>query len=88
MIDPWGVQGVVRSKPVVAVAQGRCLAVGIELLLASDVRIAADNACFAQIEIRCGGFPFGGATLRMPRTFGWGNAMRYLPEKRGSRYTC
>jgi enoyl-CoA hydratase len=78
MIDPWGLQGAVRSKPLVAVVQGRCLTAGIELLLASDVRIAASNARFAQIEIRRGIFPFGGATIRMPQAFGWGNAMRYL----------
>jgi enoyl-CoA hydratase len=48
------------------------------LLLASDVRIAASNARFAQIEIRRGIFPFGGATICMPQAFGWGNAMHYL----------
>jgi enoyl-CoA hydratase len=78
MIDPWGLQGAVRSKPLVVAVQGRCLTAGIELLLASDVRIAASNARFAQIEIRRGIFPFGGATIRMPQAFGWGNAMRYL----------
>jgi len=33
---------------------------------------------FAQIEIKRGLFPFGGATIRFPREAGWGNAMRYL----------
>jgi enoyl-CoA hydratase/carnithine racemase len=54
------------------------LTVGIELLLATDVRIASENATFAQIEIKRGIFPFGGATLRFPEVSGWGNAMRWL----------
>ena len=47
-------------------------------MLATDIRIAASNARFAQIEIKRGLFPFGGATIRLPREVGWGNAMRYL----------
>ena len=31
-----------------------------------------------QIEVLRGIYPFGGATLRLPRTTGWGNAMRWL----------
>jgi len=62
----------------VAAVQGKCLTLGIELLLASDIRIASENATFAQIEIKRGIFPFGGATLRFPEVAGWGNAMRWL----------
>lgn len=75
--DPWRLDGT-WTKPVVAAAQGRCLTLGIELLLAADIRIAAQNTRFAQIEIRRGIYPFGGATIRMPRLTGWGNAMRWL----------
>ncbi len=78
-IDPLGLNGTRRrSKPMVAAVQGKCLTLGIELLLASDVRIASENATFAQIEIKRGIFPFGGATLRFPEVAGWGNAMRWL----------
>jgi enoyl-CoA hydratase len=38
--DPWRLDGA-WTKPVVAAAQGRCLTLGIELLLAADIRIAA-----------------------------------------------
>jgi hypothetical protein len=48
--DPWRLDGD-WTKPVVAAAQGRCLTLGIELLLAADVRIAASDTRFAQIEI-------------------------------------
>lgn len=78
-VDPLGLNGTRRrTKPMVAAVQGKCLTLGIELLLASDVRIASENATFAQIEIKRGIFPFGGATLRFPEVAGWGNAMRWL----------
>ena len=79
MIDPLSLQGNrVRTKPVVVAVHGKCLTIGIELLLACDVRIASENATFAQIEIKRGIFPFGGATIRFPEVAGWGNAMRWL----------
>lgn len=77
-IDPWGVHGKKRSKPTVVAVQGRCLTLGIELCLAQDVCVAASDARFAQIEIKRGIFPFGGATFRLVQTAGWGNAMRWL----------
>ena len=58
--------------------QGCWLTVGIELALASDVRIVASDARFAQIEIKLGIMPFGGATIRFVRDCGWGNAMLHL----------
>lgn len=67
-----------RTKPLITAVQGKCLTVGIELLLASDIAVASENATFAQIEIKRGIFPFGGATLRFPERAGWGNAMRWL----------
>jgi enoyl-CoA hydratase len=66
------------SKPVVTAIQGRCLTIGIELALASDVRVAATDARFAQIEIKRGIMPIGGATIRFIRDCGWGNAMMHL----------
>ena len=62
----------------VAAAQGRCLTLGIELLLAADVRVASADTRFAQLEVLRGIYPFGGATIRLPRQAGWGNAMRWL----------
>ncbi|HEX7601997.1 MAG TPA: crotonase/enoyl-CoA hydratase family protein [Polyangiaceae bacterium] len=77
-IDPWAVHGKVRTKPTVIAVHGRCLTLGIELCLAQDVVIAAANTRFAQIEIKRGIFPFGGATFRLMQAAGWGNAMRWL----------
>ena len=77
-VDPLGMFGRVRSKPLVLAMQGWCLTIGIELALAADIRVAAPDTRFGQIEIKRGIFPFGGATLRMPQQLGWGNAMRWL----------
>lgn len=77
-INPWQVAGPVRTKPVVIAVQGTCLTLGIELILASDIAVAADSSVFGQIEVARGILPFGGATIRLPRAVGWGNAMRWL----------
>jgi enoyl-CoA hydratase len=77
-IDPLGLTGKPVSKPVVLATHGWCLTIGIELLLATDIRVAARSTRFAQIEIKRGIYPVGGATVRLPREIGWGNAMRYL----------
>jgi enoyl-CoA hydratase len=77
-INPWQVEGQALSKPVVMAVQGTCLTLGIELILASDITIAAESSRFGQIEVARGILPFGGATIRFPRTAGWGNAMRWI----------
>ena len=77
--DPWGVFAGPRvSKPVIVAAQGYCLTIGIELMLAADINLCASNTRFAQMEVQRGIFPFGGATLRFHQIAGWGNAMRWL----------
>lgn len=78
LVDPVGLYGRVRQKPLITAVQGWCLTIGIELMLASDIRVAASDSKFGQIEIKRGIFPFGGATLRMPQIAGWGDAMRWL----------
>jgi enoyl-CoA hydratase len=77
-IDPLEITGRGRSKPLVIALQGRVFTIGIELALASDIRLCSDDATFAQLEIARGIFPFGGATFRAPAQLGWGNAMRFL----------
>ena len=77
-LNPWQVTGEELSKPVVIAVQGTCLTLGIELMLASDIVVAADSTVFGQIEVARGILPFGGATIRFPRAVGWGNAMRWM----------
>ena len=76
-IDPLGLTTRVK-KPIICAVQGICLTIGIELMLATDIRIAAASTRFGQIEIKRGIYPVGGATLRFPREVGWANAMRWL----------
>lgn len=76
--DPLGITGPRLTKPVVCAVQGICYTIGIELMLAADMRVAASDTRFAQIEIKRGIYPIGGATIRFVRETGWGNAMRYL----------
>jgi enoyl-CoA hydratase len=77
-VDPLGLYGRRRSKPVICAVQGWCLTIGMELMMACDIRVAARSARFGQIEVRRGLMPFGGATMRLPELAGWGGAMRYL----------
>jgi enoyl-CoA hydratase len=76
--NPWRNDGEPWTKPIVAAVHGWCMTLGIELLLAADIRIASADTRFAQIEVHRGIYPFGGATTRLPREAGWGNAMRWL----------
>ncbi|HOX42502.1 MAG TPA: crotonase/enoyl-CoA hydratase family protein [Myxococcota bacterium] len=78
LVDPMDCHPPRRTKPVVMAAQGWCLTIGVELLLASDIRLCARGARFSQLEVGRGIMPFGGATLRFPRQCGWGNAMRHM----------
>lgn len=76
--DPFGVWAPPVPKPVVMAVNGIAFTLSIELALASDIVIAADDVRFRQLEIGRGILPFGGATMRAPAQLGWGNAMRFL----------
>ncbi len=76
--DPYGIWGPPVPKPVVLAVQGIAYTLAIELALASDLVVCADDARFRQLEIGRGIIPFGGATIRAARQLGWGNAMRWL----------
>lgn len=77
-IDPWGISGKLRTKPVVVAVQGICFTAGIELMLNADVVIASADCNFAQMEVQRGIMPFGGATIRFVQAAGWQKAMPYL----------
>lgn len=76
--DPFGLFGEPLPVPVVLAVQGIAFTLSIELALASDIVVCADDVRFRQLEIGRGIMPFGGATIRGPRQLGWGNAMRFL----------
>ena len=77
-IDPFSMSGPRLSKPLVIAVQGRCYTWGWELLLNTDLRVAATDTRLAMLEVRRGFYACGGATLRLPKEIGWGNAQRYL----------
>lgn len=55
------------EKPVLAAVNGSALAGGMELLIATDIRVATQTARFALREAVWGLFPIGGSTVRLPR---------------------
>ncbi|HEX9775867.1 MAG TPA: crotonase/enoyl-CoA hydratase family protein [Actinomycetota bacterium] len=75
--DPWDLFAEPCPKPVVVAAHGTCNTLGIELMLASQVAIAAEGTKFAQLEVARGVFPLGGATFRLPARLG-SAGYRYL----------
>jgi enoyl-CoA hydratase/carnithine racemase len=67
-----------RTKPLVAALQGITYTLGIELMLAADIVVAADNCRFSQLEVKRGIMATGGATLRMAERAGLGDALLHL----------
>jgi enoyl-CoA hydratase/carnithine racemase len=66
------------TKPIVAAVNGDCVAGGLELLLATDVRAAAPHARFGLPEVRWSIYPFGGATVKLVQQIGHVHAMQLL----------
>ena len=66
------------AKPVIAAVNGFALGGGCELALACDFRIAGIKAKFGQPEVNLGVIPGYGATQRLPRLIGLGNALFLL----------
>src|SRR5579859_4172070 len=65
-------------KPMIAAINGYCLAGGLELALACDLRIAAEHARFGLTEVRWGIMPGGGGTQRLARAIPLARAMEMI----------
>jgi enoyl-CoA hydratase len=65
-------------QPVIAAVNGFALGGGCELAMACDVRLAASNARFGQLEINLGIMPGWGGTQRLARLCGPGFARELL----------
>jgi enoyl-CoA hydratase len=76
-IDPFALARR-TTKPVISVVHGITYTIGIEMMLAGDIVIAADTARFCQMESKRGIAPLGGAHFRYLTRTGWGNAMYHL----------
>jgi enoyl-CoA hydratase/carnithine racemase len=77
-VDPFNLREPLRTKPMLVALKGICFTVAIELMLAADIAIAAENCRFSQLEVKRGIMPGCGATFRMAQRAGWGNAMQVL----------
>jgi len=69
-----GLGGITKNlaidKPIIAAVNGYCLAGGLEIALACDLRIASENATFGLPEVTRGIIPGAGGTQRLPRLIG------------------
>jgi crotonobetainyl-CoA hydratase len=66
----WGFAGYVThatSKPTIAAVNGFALGGGTEIVLASDLAVAADSAMFGLPEVQRGIFAGAGGAFRLPR---------------------
>ena len=70
--------GAAASSPWWWRCKGITYTLGIELMLAADIVVAADNCRFSQLEVKRGIMATGGATLRMAERSGLGNALLHL----------
>jgi len=71
-------RGFALDKPVIAAVNGACLAAGFEILLGTDIRIAADHASFGLPEVQRALIPFAGSLARLPRQIAQAHAMEIL----------
>jgi enoyl-CoA hydratase len=65
-------------RPVIAAVNGYALGGGCEVALASDIRLASDNAVFAQPEVTLGIPPGWGGSQRLTRLIGPGLAAELI----------
>ena len=75
---PTILRGMNVYKPMIAAVNGLALGGGLEFALASDIRIAAENARFGLTEVNVGLIPGWGGTQRLSRLIGTGKAAEML----------
>lgn len=65
-------------KPVISAIRGLCMGGGFEIMLATDIRIAAQDAVFQLPEPKHGFVPAGGTLVRLVRQIGYAHAMEIM----------
>jgi len=66
------------AKPIIAAVNGDCIGGGLELMLASDIRVAVPKARFGLTEVKWSIYPFGGSTTKLIQQIGYVHAMDLL----------
>jgi enoyl-CoA hydratase/carnithine racemase len=69
-------------KPVIAQIHGACIGLGMELALACDFRVLADDAIMSLPETRVGLIPDVGGSSRLPAIVGLGRAKEIIMTSR------
>ncbi len=77
-VPPLIMRGIDVWKPLIAAINGATLGGGLEVALACDLRIAAENAILGQPEVRWSLLPGWGGTQRLPRMIGRAKAAEML----------
>ncbi|MBT9163854.1 MAG: Short-chain-enoyl-CoA hydratase [Chloroflexi bacterium] len=77
-LPPGIMRGLNIWKPIIAAINGLALGGGLEIVLACDIRIAAENARFGTPEVSLGLIPGWGGTQRLPRMLPWCKAAEIL----------
>lgn len=65
-------------KPIITAVHGYCIGSGLEILLLSDIRVAAAGTVFALPEVHLGMIPAAGGTQTLPRMIGASAALDLL----------
>jgi len=73
-------------KPIVSAVRGLCMGGGFEIMLATDLRIAAEDAVFQFPEVDHGFVPAGGTLVRLTRQIAYAHAMELMLS--GRRFTA
>jgi enoyl-CoA hydratase len=66
------------AKPLIAAVEGYCYAGGLEILQATDIRVAAEGARIGLTEVQRGLFPMAGTTVRLARQIPYTKAMEIM----------
>lgn len=75
---PNQLRGLELWKPLIAAVNGVALGMGLEVVLACDIRIASENARFGLPEVTLGLMPGQGGTQRLTRMVPWCHAAEML----------
>ncbi|HSX56543.1 MAG TPA: enoyl-CoA hydratase/isomerase family protein [Sphingomonas sp.] len=84
--DPAHLKTAGFYKPIVSAVRGLCMGGGFEIMLATDLRIAAEDAVFQFPEVDHGFVPAGGTLVRLTRQIAYAHAMELMLS--GRRFTA